>query len=134
MAEMGCVKPRFGEFDVHEVTSPCSLVADPGRVAVAFPIFAGPCRFTREVVVGQGVGIQHEQHRDLGAGSLVEVVLGDQGNDFVTLITPSECGMRRRHRDSKKKAADGRRKPTGAAEHQLFSKCECLTAKPRKSP
>ena len=35
MAEMGCVKPRVGEFDVHAVTSPCSLIADLGRVAVS---------------------------------------------------------------------------------------------------
>jgi hypothetical protein len=57
-------------------------------------------------VAGQGVGIRREQHCDLGAGSWVEVVLSDQGDDLVTVVAPRECLMRRSQRDSKKDARE----------------------------
>ena len=102
MAETGRGKVRLGEFDIDKVPQPCRFVADLGGVAIAVPILVRPCRLTRDVVAGQGVGIRREQHRQVGAGSRVEVVPHDQGDDLVTLVTPSECGTRRRHCESKK--------------------------------
>jgi hypothetical protein len=47
-------------FDVHEVPSPCRLVADLGRVAIAIPISVRPCRLAREVVAGEGISIRRQ--------------------------------------------------------------------------
>jgi hypothetical protein len=77
MAETGRGKVRLGELDIDKVPQPCPFIPDPGRVAVAVPIFIRPCRLARDVVAGLGVSIRREQHRHLGARSRVEVVLGD---------------------------------------------------------
>jgi hypothetical protein len=94
MAETGRGNARFGDFDIDKVPQPCPFVADPGRVAVAVSIFVGPRRLTRDVVRGQRVGICREQHPHLRTCCRVEVVLGDQCNDFGTLVAPSERGVR----------------------------------------
>jgi hypothetical protein len=49
--------------------------------------------------------IRGEQHRHLGAGGGVEVVLGDQGNDLVTVFAPSECWMHCGRGEGKKDAS-----------------------------
>jgi hypothetical protein len=56
-------------------------------------------------VVGQAVGIAREQQDDLGARNRVQVVLGNQCDDLVTLIAPSGCRMRYRCGGSEKKAS-----------------------------
>jgi hypothetical protein len=58
MAETGRGEVRFGDFDIDKVPQPCRFIPDLGRVAIAVPIFVGPCRLARDVVAGQGVGIR----------------------------------------------------------------------------
>jgi hypothetical protein len=109
MAKTRCGKIRLRQFDVHEVPPPCRFVTDLSRVAVAVAIDVGPCRLARDVVAGQSVGVGSEQLRDLGAGRRLEIVLGDKGNDFMTLVAPSERGTRAGRRESEKKASKKKR-------------------------
>ena len=67
MAETRCGQLRLREFDVHEVPSPCRLVAELGRVAIAIAILVRPYRLAADVMLGQGVGIGRGQCRNLGA-------------------------------------------------------------------
>jgi hypothetical protein len=75
-----------------KVPPPRRFVGDPGRVAVAVPILVRPCRLARDVVAGKGVRIHREEPRDLGADGGAEIVLGDERDDLVTFVAPSERG------------------------------------------
>jgi hypothetical protein len=46
---------------------------------------------------------------DFSEISLIEVVFGNEGDDLMTLVASSECGMRSNERDSKKKQRERRR-------------------------
>jgi len=55
-------------------------------------------------MIGQAVGVRREESRDLGASSRLEIALGDEGNDLMTLVAPSERAVWRRQRDRDEKA------------------------------
>ena len=85
---------------------PGRLVADPGRVPVAIPILVRPCRLTRDVVAGESVGIRREERRHLGADGGVKIVLGNEGDDLVTFVSPGGRGIWACQRDAEKNARE----------------------------
>jgi hypothetical protein len=78
------------------------LVPDLGRVAVAVSILVRPRRFAGDVVAVKGVRIRREKRCHLAADSRVEIVLGDERDDLVTFVAPSERGTWARHCDDEK--------------------------------
>jgi len=57
----------------------------------------------------RGSGVRRKQRRDLAAGTRVEVALGDEGDDFMALVAPSERGRRVCERDGEQKPGEEKR-------------------------
>lgn len=69
---------------------PGVLVEFPGAVAVGVSISVCPSRFTRDIVRREVVLIRSEHRDQLGARQRLEILLGDECDDLMTLVAPSE--------------------------------------------
>jgi hypothetical protein len=80
------VEVRAVELDVGEVPLAGPRVALPGSAAVGIPIPIGPRRFVGDIVRREGVLIFTKDYAQLGARRRFEILLGDEGDDLMTLI------------------------------------------------
>ena len=99
-AEKGAIEIAVGQLDVGEVPVVGLVVVHLGRVPVGIAELVGPGRLVGDVGGREVGGVGFEQRDDLRMNLGLHIMIGDQRDDFVTLVASGE-GVGRT--DTKKK-------------------------------